>query len=511
MKGESLVQVAADKALRTENIFPSASGKTCHPATGPATDGKGISTMSGGPTIFTVQSKMLLERRLDPEYHFARLNTSVKSPYPLVKLLSLAHFKTGGTPSTGIADYWGGSLPWVSAKDFKTFRFEDSEDHITEKAAREATTYVVDKPALLMVSRSGILQHSLPVMVTYKRTAINQDIKAFFPDNRATVDYLGAYFGLMGPRLLPLLCKSGATVQSLNTNELLNLQIPVPSLDVQKRIVEGLDAAYAAKRKADENAARLLSSIDDIVLSELGIPPLPPQDDSLAARMFTVPARQLAEKTLAPSHYFECLDFSASRFPCRRFSDVVAIDPAETNSGALGRCSFVPMDAVSAEYGRIEHFETVEADRTNGYSCFRNGDVIWAKITPCMENGKSAVVESSDTGLLFGSTEFMVFRPRSTDIDPRYLHCLLRLRRLRQVAARHFTGSSGHQRVTGAFFAGLEIPVPPHSVQCRIVGKVTTMREDAKSLKSAAALTLSSTMVSIEDQMVGRKSKHPCI
>ena len=193
--------------------------------------------------VFISHSRTVAGKRLDPEYHYALASIRIESPYPCVKLLSLAYFKTGGTPSTINGEYWGGTLPWVSAKDFKEFRFEDSEDHITELAAKEATTYVVDKPALLMVSRSGILQHSLPVMVTYKRAAINQDIKAFFPDSRVSVDYLGAYFDLLGKRLLPLLCKSGATVQSINTNELMNLQVPVPPPAVQRQLVAELGAA----------------------------------------------------------------------------------------------------------------------------------------------------------------------------------------------------------------------------------------------------------------------------
>ena len=295
----------------------------------------------------------------------------------------------------------------------------------------------------------------------------------------------------------------GSLQRVVNKQTIRSLQIPVPPLDVQSRIVAELDAAYEAKRKADEKTAQLLASIDDIVLSELGIPKLPPQDTSLKARMFMVSSKRVADSTLAPKHYFSELDFSTSQYPCIRFSDVIDIDPTERSHESREHCPFVPMENVSAAYGLIEQVETITGEQTDGYSVFRNGDVIWAKITPCMENGKSAVVETGDVGLLYGSTEFMVFRPRSNEIISRYLHSLLRLKWLRDVAAHHFSGSAGHQRVTTGFFKNLMIPVPPCKIQEKLVAKVNAIYEKAKSLKSAAAKALTSAKSSVEVQLLG--------
>jgi len=453
-------------------------------------------------TTFKIKASDAIESRLDPEYHNALKSTHIVSQYPSAKLVSLAYFRTGGTPATQNAEFWDGDIPWVSAKDFKAFRFEDSEDHITEAAVRDGTTCYVTRPAMLLVGRSGILQHTLPVMVTHKPTAINQDIKAFFPDDRMTVDYLGAFFAIFGSKLLPLLCKSGATVQSLNTEQLMDVSIPLPPKPVQQKIVAELDAAYAAKRAADEKAAKLLASIDDMVLKELGIAKLPKPDTSLSSRIFTVSAEKVANATLAPDHYFDTIDFSSSKYQCQEFTGLIDIDPPCKGVNEVAK--LVPMEAVSSEYCEIESLEQIQHDETAGYSVFQGGDLIWARITPCMENGKSAVVEADKLETFCGSTEFLVFRPKTGGVDIRYVQCLLHLKRFREVAAHHFTGTSGHQRVTAEFFKSVSIPVPPLPVQERIASKASAIRAEARKLKSDAAAALETAKRKIEAGIVGR-------
>lgn len=444
---------------------------------------------------FRIKASEAQGRRLDPEYHHALRRTRIRSTYPSAKLLSLSYFRTGGTPFTAHPEYWNGSIPWVSAKDFKAFRFEDSEDHVTELALAESTTCYVNRPAVLMVSRSGILQHTLPVMVTHKPMTINQDIKAFFPDDRVSVDYLGAFFDVFGSRLLPLVCKSGATVQSLNTEQLMDLSIPLPPLPEQRKIVAELDVAYAAKRAADEKATKLLASIDDMVLNELGIAKLPKPDTSLSSRIFIVPAREVANTTLAPDHYFDSIDFSKAKYPCERFVERIDIDPP---CGLEQITKLVPMEGVSAEWCAIERIQDISPDATQGYSTFRGGDVIWARITPCMENGKSAVVEAEPSECFCGSTEFLVFRPKDDKVNPYYLQSLLHLKRFREVAAHHFTGTSGHQRVTSDFFKSISIPVPPRSVQDRIASTALSIRAEARKLKADATAALDAAKRKIE-------------
>ena len=286
---------------------------------------------------------------------------------------------------------------------------------------------------------------------------------------------------------------------NINAQEYRSLEIPLPPLPEQRKIVAELDAAYAAKRAADEKATKLLASIDEMVLKELGITKLPKPDTSLSSRMFVVPAREVANATLAPDHYFDSIDFSKAKYPCERFVARIDIDPP---CGFERITKLVPMESVSAEWCAIESIKDIFPDATQGYSTFRGGDVIWARITPCMENGKSAVMEAEPSECFCGSTEFLVFRPKDDKVNPYYLQSLLHLKRFREVAAHHFTGTSGHQRVTADFFKAISIPIPPRSVQDRIASTASSIRAEARKLKADATATLDAVKLKIENSLV---------
>ncbi|WP_063894517.1 restriction endonuclease subunit S [Burkholderia pseudomultivorans] len=132
--------------------------------------------------------------------------------------------------------------------------------------------------------------------------------------------------------------------------------------------------------------------------------------------------------------------------------------------------SFVPMSAVDESIGSITAPETrAFAEVQKGYTPFRNGDVLFAKVTPCMENGKAAIARDLVNGLGFGSTEFHVLRPRPQLLLADYLFHFIRQSWFRTHAAAAFVGTGGLQRVPSDFFKRVRLPLPPHLEQQRIV------------------------------------------
>src|SRR5262249_36057549 len=152
-------------------------------------------------TVFLIK-RSRLRRRLDAEYNFAVLSSQLSSKYPLVKIHEIATSKTGGTPSKSRREYWDGEIPWASPKDFVSFYLTKTEDHITRTAVVGSATTLIPSGTLLIVFRSGILQHSLPVTVTTTETAINQDLKALIFRTDLIAEYVGSYFIIFGDRLL---------------------------------------------------------------------------------------------------------------------------------------------------------------------------------------------------------------------------------------------------------------------------------------------------------------------
>ena len=155
-------------------------------------------------------------------------------------------------------------------------------------------------------------------------------------------------------------------------------------------------------------------------------------------------------------------------------SEAVAVNPKidRTQLADDTEVSFVPMAAVGASDGSIDA-STVRpyAEVKKGYTHFRESDVLFAKVTPCMENGKMAVARNLKNGMGFGSTEFHVLRPRE-GVDPDYVYHFVSSQTFRKEAARHMSGAVGLRRVPSAFLEGAEIPLPELDVQREIVAEL---------------------------------------
>ncbi len=120
-----------------------------------------------------------------------------------------------------------------------------------------------------------------------------------------------------------------------------------------------------------------------------------------------------------------------------------------------------------------------------GYTPFKENDVIFAKITPCMENGKIALATGLENGLGYGSTEFIVFRPYDGLLSQFLLHFLLQ-RSLRKNAERQMAGGVGHKRVPLNYLLNYEFLLPPTREQQRIVAKLNSTISGMERAEKAA-------------------------
>lgn len=155
-----------------------------------------------------------------------------------------------------------------------------------------------------------------------------------------------------------------------------------------------------------------------------------------------------------------------------RLLDLGEINPRNLASDET-KATFVPMAAVSEKHGRaVGGEETDWASISKGYTHFANGDVLLAKITPCFENGKAAVVSGLKHVIGSGSTEFHVFRAMSEDVFAAYVYLFLRSPLFRVKGQSSMTGTAGQKRLPTDYFALCAMPLPPKAEQARIVAKV---------------------------------------
>ena len=157
----------------------------------------------------------------------------------------VADFLSGGTPAKSCAEYWGGSIPWVSAKDMKRFWIEDTEDHVSEVGV-DSGTRLVPEGTVLLLARGMTLINDVPICVAQRPMTFNQDVKALRAKPCVTPEFLP--YLLLGnkQRLLSLVDLAGHGTGRLNSDELKGLDIVLPALPEEQRAI-----------------ARILGTLDD--------------------------------------------------------------------------------------------------------------------------------------------------------------------------------------------------------------------------------------------------------
>ena len=220
-----------------------------------------------------------LERRIDAQQSlvdnlkkykrglFNQIFSAISKSSQCRKLRELVRVSGGKTPSMSNSLYWNGDIVWISSKDMKSSRISGSELKITNLALNEMTLY--HPGTLLLVARSGILKHSLPLAILEVDATINQDIKAL-QVHGCNAFFL--YYAILSQEdtIIRTLVKTGTTVQSLMMDSFLNIEIPTPDIDQQQRIIDKL-AKLEKYVEVQEKELSLLSQMRNGLLQQLFI------------------------------------------------------------------------------------------------------------------------------------------------------------------------------------------------------------------------------------------------
>ena len=300
-------------------------------------------------------------------------------------------------------------------------------------------------------------------------------------------------YSIVNPHYLTLLTTTDAFIQfceqasngTTNRHYLqeplfLNIKVPVPSLEEQNELVKTYNDIMIFIKMEEMKAidADLKATVS--VRNALGVAPYPGHIEKKLVHYISYGA--IDSWSVPQILHAENSPFGKSKFACKKLSDLAFINP-KTDLSMLSdadNISFIPMEDISDDYGEWIGKRIGSKSDIKGYTKFQDGDIIWARITPCMQNGKSSLLSNLVNGKGYGSTEFHIIRIKSSEVLPQYIHTLLRHFDVLSDAKKYFTGSSGQQRVPTSYLENLLIPVPPLEVQKQIADEYASGIEQAK-------------------------------
>jgi len=168
-------------------------------------------------------------------------------------------------------------------------------------------------------------------------------------------------------------------------------------------------------------------------------------------------------------------------------SDIAAVNPKTVADESL-IAGFVPMSHAPTSYhGELLFDEKPWDEIKKSYTNFQNGDVIFAKVTPCFENGKAAVVDNLPNGIGAGSSEFYVLRPHCCDISQKLLFAMLKTHVFMQEGAANMTGAVGLRRVPRSFVETFPIALPPAAEQKEIADRLDILLAQVEATQARLA------------------------
>ena len=175
------------------------------------------------------------------------------------RLSNLASFSGGKTPSTSHSEYWDGDILWITSKDMKSKYITSSQLCLSDLGAEQMRIY--QPSTLLLVTRSGILRHTLPVAILKECATINQDLKAIVLHMPQLAEYIYVCLKAMEARLLLQYTKSGTTVENVNFDEFQKVLLPIPPAQQIDRIISSTGDAECIVSTVEDNKVALADCV----------------------------------------------------------------------------------------------------------------------------------------------------------------------------------------------------------------------------------------------------------
>ena len=354
-----------------------------------------------------------------------------------IRLKDAFDLQMGKTPARNTPSYWDGDHKWISIADIGSAGkyIATTKERITDKAITESGIRAVPAHTVIMSFKLSIGKTA----ITSEEMYTNEAIMAFVSKGTYDIDADYLYHLCCGTEWTEGTNKAVMGL-TLNKATLSEKRISLPEITEKRNIAAKFDALDNVIEKTQSE----LSSLDQLVKSRF-------------VEMFGLPGTDVHGWGISS------------------LGEICEINPKKSQDARLTNgllVSFVPMPSVS-ESGDIDATQVKPYDEVKtGFTYFAENDVLFAKITPCMENGKGAIATGLYNGIGFGSTEFHVLRPAKETATPRWIYTLTVFPQFRIDAASNMTGSAGQRRVPASFLENYRVSVPPLELQNRFAAFV---------------------------------------
>jgi type I restriction enzyme S subunit len=411
----------------------------------------------------------------------------------------------GGTPNKATQNYWGGNIPWLSSGDIKTDRIQASTETITKAGLANSSANLCRPGSVLVVVRSGILKHTLPIAVVDREAAINQDIKCFDSGNDELNCWLALGLRTSAKDILAL-NREGTTVQSVKYETLKEFALPVPPPGEQRRIVAQLEKVLDKLDGCHQRLARIPVLFKRFRQSVLAAAcsgrltadwrmqnPTAEQIDATVegirrrrgAEANTVAQKEKLRQIFSVSERNDSIELPANwRFVflsklCSSFDYGTS-----AKSQPSGKIPVLRMGNIQA--GKIDWTDLVytsDEDEIDGYWLQPN-TVLFNRTNSPELVGKSAIYRGEQPAIFAG---YLIRINQFPELDPEYLHLCLNTNYAREFCARVKTDGVSQSNINAQKLGSFELPLCPLAEQQEIVRRVETLFALADQLEERFA------------------------
>ncbi len=386
-----------------------------------------------------------------------------------VSLGEICQFMGGGTPPRKTKEYWNGDIPWATVKDFKSDRISETVEYISRDGLENSASKVVPSGTVLLVTRVGLGK----VAVADTDVAINQDIKAVLPSKDVLPEFLLWALKNLGPKIEAK--GTGATVKGVTLRDIREMQIPLPSLDEQRRIVDILNRAARIEQLRSQAADRLREFISALFIKMFGDPIDNPNEWDVSILGDIIQGFQSGKNIRAGN--------GESKF---RILKVSAVTGGIFNP-------FMSKPAPSNYIPPKDHF--VHA-----------GDLLISRANTSSLVGATAIVEHEAPYVLLPDKIWRFVWCNNSVIEPAYLHSLLKTSSMRATLSAMATGTSGSMKnISQSRLKTLPILIPPLSLQRRFVD-IAMMTRSIRSLSKFSSMATSTLSISLMNGLLRERA-----